>query len=104
MMNIYEKIVKSLSETKTLASHITSLGKIKIATEDTTLVQGLEIVISELQSSHANSKSKTTPICLDKANIPAIKNMLNYVNKAIGTKKPEWQILAERNGWKPSKT
>lgn len=92
-----------MSETKTLASHITSLGKIKISTEDSNLKQSLDIVILELQRAHANSKSKSTPVSIEKSQIPEIKMLLNYCQKAVGSKKPEWQIMAERNGWIPPK-
>ena len=103
-MTAYEETVKSLSETKTLASHIKGLGKIKISTEDASLIKALEALLIQLQADHSNKriKNKSTPISIEKSNIREVNVLLAYCNKAIVTKKPEWQILAERNNWKPS--
>lgn len=104
-MNTYEKTLKSLCETKSVSSHITSLGKIKVETEDTFLKQGLGNVITELQALYANpkNKNKSLPISLEKGTSSDIQKLIEYTKQAIGYKKPEWQILAERNGWQPSK-
>jgi hypothetical protein len=98
-MNLYESTVNSLREFKTSASHITALGKIRNASEDSTLNQALDILIRELQRFHASSKNKSTPASF--ASGTSTKNILAYCEQAIGSKKPEWQILAERHGWTP---
>ena len=102
-MSTYEKTIKSMSEVKTMSSHLTSLGKIKIASEDGRLNSAIENLIRELQYAHANSKHKSTPISLASGSSQEIQAIINYCKSAIGTKKPEWQILAERNGWTPPK-
>jgi len=100
-MSSYEDVLESLAEFRTLAAHITALGKLRLETEDDKLVKGIEAVISQLQIAHTRVKSKSTPVSVEKSNIQAANALVAYCKQAIGTKKPEWQILAERNGWGP---
>ena len=100
-MNIHEEVLESISEFKTISTHITALGKLRLKTEDAMLVKGIDSVISQLQLAHNQVKSKSTPISVEKANIRAANELVSYCRKIIGTKKPEWQIVAERNGWGP---
>jgi len=100
-MSSYEDVLESLAEFRTLAAHITALGKIRLETEDDKLMKGIESVISQLQIAHTRVKSKSTPVSVEMSNIQAANVLITYCNQAIGTKKPEWQILAERNGWSP---
>ena len=100
-MDSYEDVLESLAEFRTLTAHITSLGKIRLETEDDKLVKGIEAVISQLQIAHTRVKSKSTPVSVEKLNIQAANVLIAYCKQAIGTQKPEWQIMAERNGWSP---
>ncbi|MGP9798998.1 hypothetical protein ACT3UJ_16765 [Halomonas sp. 86] len=102
-MNYYEKTLVSLKEVKSASAHMTALGKIRAATEDSTLIQAIDTLVRELQNGHARSKSKGTPFSIENAQAPEAKALINYCQKAVGSKKPEWQILAERNGWTPPK-
>jgi hypothetical protein len=96
-MSIYEEVLKSVSETKTLAQHITRLGKLKIDTEDTKLMQLLENFVNRLQRLHASSKTKSTPITLDQISRAVALDLLKYCAEHKKSKKPEWEILAERH-------
>ncbi|MUK39739.1 hypothetical protein GNP82_19590 [Aliivibrio fischeri] len=100
-MSNYEKFLKSVSEVKTLSAHLTSLGKIKVASEDEKFKAAIDSIIPHLQRAHATSKAKSTPVSLDKTDIREINALISACQKVVGTKKPEWQILAERNGWGP---
>lgn len=100
-LSIYEEVLESMSEFKTIATHITALGKLRLKTEDAMLVNGIDSVISQLQLAHNQVKSKSTPVSVEKANIRAANALVTYCKKVIGTMKPEWQVLAERNGWGP---
>jgi len=102
-MTPYELVIRSLTETKTLLKHILSLGKIRQSTEDLILLNKLDKVISQLQHAHSTSKSKSTPISLERKSSSEIEELVKYCLHTIGTRKPEWQILAERNGWIPGK-
>ena len=102
-MSSYEKTLKSLKEIKTFSSHLTALGKIKAVSEDTSLKQAIDALVRELQYAHATSKKKSTPTSLENATVPEAKALLQYCQRAIGSKKPEWQIIAERHNWVPPK-
>lgn len=100
-MSAYEDVVKIAVEFKTFPSLITALGKVRAKTEDSNLISSIDALILELQRAHAGSKNKSIPVCMEKFTLHEAKNLLAYCNKMIGTKKPEWQILAERHGWAP---
>jgi len=100
-MSSYEKVLKSVKEYKTLSAHITALGKIRAATEDENLKKAIEAVVGRLQGEHSRSKSKSTPLALDKTKVAEINSLIKGCAKVVGTKKPEWQVLAEKNGWAP---
>jgi hypothetical protein len=90
-----------MTEVKTLSSHMTALGKIRADSEDDALNGVIDNLIRELQYAHANSKNKSTPTSLAAGTSSEVQAIIGYCKKAIGTKKPEWQILAERHGWNP---
>jgi helix-turn-helix protein len=102
-MSYYEKTLVSLSEVKTVASHLSALGKIRNATEDMNCKQLIEALIKELQHLHLKTKSKSMPLSLENATASEVLNLTKYCKAAVGSKKPEWQIMAERNGWIPPK-
>ncbi|WP_261841744.1 hypothetical protein [Aliamphritea ceti] len=90
-----------MREIKTLSAHLSALGKIRASTEDENLIKAIDSITPHLQRTHAVSKSKSTPLSLDKSGIREINNLIFSCEKIIGSKKPQWQILAERNGWGP---
>lgn len=100
-MSDYEKTIRSLTEVKPLASHMTSLGKIMAGTHDAQLYGLISGAIVAFQYQHQHSVSKSTPTSLMIYPIPQTIALSNYCRQFIGLKKPEWQILAERHGWRP---
>ena len=100
-MTIYEETIAALKDLRTAASHITGLGKVMNKAEDQKLKTLLLNVITSLQASHAspNVRGKSTPGNLYNAKIAVIKNLIEYCESVIVSKKPEWQVLAERHGW-----
>lgn len=100
---MYEKIISELKDLKSVASHITSLGKIMNKTEDTRLQKLLAEVIRELQHMHIRPdfKYKSTPLNLINGKSNTIRELINYCMTFITVQKPEWQVLAERHGWAP---
>jgi len=102
-MNIYKSTLNSMSETKTLASHIKALGKIKCEAEDEELILNITLVIDQLQIAHITSKNKSTPISLDRASDRKLIKLRGYCKAVIKSTKPEWQVMAEKNGWIPPK-
>lgn len=102
-MTTYEETIEALNDFRTVASHITNVGKIMNKTEDQQLKILLGNVITSLQRVHANPKvkGKSTPVNLYNTPDTGIKNLIQYCESIIGTKRPEWQVLAERHGWTP---
>jgi hypothetical protein len=100
---MYEKTISTLRDMKTLALHIKSLGEIMNITEDPQLKHFLQNVIISIQKAHANPKikNKSTPQSLIDIKDDTISSLVKYCTNFIGSKKPEWQVLAERNGWVP---
>ena len=103
-MSLYKKVLESTKEAKTIATHITALGKIRAKTEDNILLGKIDKAIGSLQDAHAKvKKGKSTPTCLDNATDQAVKNLIEHCKKAVSSDKPEWQVIAECNGWAPKK-
>lgn len=102
---MYEKTITELKEIRTIASHITHLGKVMNKTEDSQLKDLLGNAITSLQGAHArpNVKGKSTPGNLYNATDASLKRVIEYCENRIAAKKPEWQVLAELNGWTPPK-
>ncbi len=101
-MSLYKKVLESTKEAKTIASHITALGKIRAKTEDDVLLGKIDKAIGSMQSAHAMAKNgKSTPACLDKSTDQAVRYLIEYCATMTSSNKPEWQVVAERNGWAP---
>jgi len=102
-LTTYEETIAALKDMRTVASHITNLGKVMNKTEDQQLNTLLGNVVISLQRAHANPnvKGKSTPGNLYNATDAAIKKLIQYCEGFIAEKKPEWQVLAERHGWAP---
>jgi hypothetical protein len=95
-------VLKTAKEAKTIAAHIKALGKVRAKTEDQVLLDKIDKAIEALQRAHASAtKEKSTPMCLDKATDLLVKDLVEHCNQAVAAQKPEWQVIAERNGWGP---
>ena len=101
-MSAYEKALKSMREIKTATAHLTALGKIRAATEDETLRELIIELYRTLGSAVASKrKGKSLPFPLDQGDAQEIRRLMEYCSRVTASKKPEWQILALRHGWKP---
>ncbi|ELY5218333.1 hypothetical protein [Raoultella planticola] len=100
---MYQETIDALKATQTIASHIKKLGVISSKTEDPLLQRHIANTITRLQQSHGNPKvkGKSTPGNLYNLQEPTIKTLITYCEQYTVTKKPEWQVLAERHGWTP---
>jgi len=111
MTTKYEDAIAALKTARTLTAHITGLAKLQTKVEDDRLSSLLSTVILDLRTAHANAaasktkvRGKTTPGNLYSATNPSIVDLIKYCEALIGTKKPEWQVMAERHGWTPPNT
>lgn len=102
---MYQETINSLKETRTFSKHITELGKILMTTEDPQLRQLVDAAYGSMQRTHANAKGgKSTPGHLYKSQDIFIRRLIAYCESHIQTGKPEWQVMAEINGWTPPAT
>lgn len=102
-MNSYERTVRTINEVKTLKSHMESLGKILATSEDDHLRALIAQVVFALQHQLQHSTSKSIPTSLMFYPVPQTIQLFDYCKFHNHHKKPEWQVLAERNGWAPKK-
>jgi len=103
---MYQETINSLKSLETVATHIKKLGVILNKTEDSKLQMLIQNTVTLLQNSHANPnvKGKSTPGNLYNAPQAPIRALIQYCEQFIKMNKPEWQVLAERNGWTPPPT
>ena len=100
-MSSYDKAIKTVTEVKNLASHMTSLGKIMALSEDPNLYMLITNVVLALQYQYQHSTARSTPTSLMFHPIPQTVQLVEYCRQQNRLKKPEWQVLAEQNGWTP---
>lgn len=102
-MKIYEETLNQMQTVVTLSTHMKSLSKVKIKTEDSELARLIDEAINDMQAFYLNpkAKSKSVPLDLTKSIKPKMVNLKNYCEKMLVNKKPEWQVEAERQGWAP---
>ena len=103
IMSNYDKTIRSVAEVKTISSHMISLGKIRATSEDDQLNFFIASLVLALQYQHQHSKAKSTPTSLTFHQMPETARLLDYCSYQNRLKKPEWQLLAERNGWGPTR-
>jgi len=98
----YQATLEALMYQGKLVSIINKLNKNLIATEDAMLREQLTSVIAHLNRIELNQTKKSQIISL----LPRLKDqpykkLFEYCEKCIQSIKPEWQIIAEKYGWKP---
>lgn len=101
-MSDYQNVIDEMRAVKTVAAHVTALGKIMNKTHDSVLQKLLATIIHSLQNDLTSAKKgKTVPMAINSSRDPDFIYILKYCNSAVGTQKPAWMIEAERNGWGP---
>jgi hypothetical protein len=105
----YQQVVIILKEQSTPSAKHNKLLKIFVTTEDLSLRERLDLVIkgysAYVQPRACRSKhieglpdnySEWIPFIRE-----LIKPLIDYCEDILENVKPQWQIVAERNGWKP---
>ena len=100
-MSIYAKTLKSVREVKTISAHMVALGKIYASSEDELLNQHIQAVVTTLEFPFKHGTGRSTPTSLTFQILPQTYWLIEYGKSQRASKKPEWQILAEQNGWIP---
>jgi hypothetical protein len=102
-MDIYNKVLMELDKTSSLKSKINNLVKLYYSTEDRKLRDYIEqwrCVLLDAETFRERKLPISSVECMNEKSY--IKNkLIDYCNECIMSRKPEWQILAERYGWKP---
>jgi len=93
----YQATIDALMTQGTYAGIINKLNKVYVDTEDADLKKALLAIICNLKEV-ASIKNKTISLSF---NGPPYKQIIDYCENCIQSMKPEWQIIAEKHGWKP---
>lgn len=99
---IYDRTIRTIKEVKTIPKHMAALGMIRIESEDFRLTSLIEGVLGVLHYCLQQGSSKTSPLALDLVPTSQAWDLLLYCQIYKAQKKPEWQVIAEREGWRPS--
>lgn len=104
MKNDYEKTIECLLGIETLKVHYNKFIKIYSTTEDSILKKLIEKLLSFLKRfvivAKGNQRMIQIPLPRDQI---IVVELMQYCEKCLNTKKPQWQIIAEKAGWKPTK-
>lgn len=103
-MSVYKKVLLELEKQCKAQAKGNSLLKLKYNTEDVVLQRYLDEcakVYFGVACYHSGKLFSTAKNYFD-SNKFVIDRVKDYCNNMIMSGKPEWQIMAERNGWKPS--
>ena len=102
-MNVYNKILVELNKNSTLKQQYNNLVKLRYSTEERELRKYIDAWLNVLDGAEnfrlRKLYARTSELLNSSSNIK--QNLIDYCNDVIWSKKPEWQILAERNDWRP---
>lgn len=91
----YQDVIEALSSVAKLQTTRNKLNRLRVKTEDDDLAHILQSLIRHYDSAPRNATASA-----DLRRSP-FKEANRYCLRVINEAKPQWQILAERNGWQP---
>lgn len=102
-MNIYNKVLMELDKTVSLKSKVNNLVKLYYSTEDKYLRNYIDQWKQVLLDAEMYRERKLPVQCREHLNENSHirQQLIDYCNDCLMSQKPEWQILAERYGWRP---
>ena len=103
-MENYDKTIRTVTEVKTMTSHMTALGKLMASSEDGNLCSLIAQLVQALQYQYEHSTNKSIPTSLMFFPIPQTMQLVGYCKQQNQLRKPEWKVIAEQNGWTPPHT
>ncbi len=103
-MTIYGEVIAEMKELRTVKARIPKLGRLANAAQDAQLKKLLDDAVKVMQSFDLAKSStvhfKSTPLAIYEATSPTpIVRLRQYCEAHAQTKKPDWQVEAERQGW-----
>ena len=102
-MTIYSKVLIEVNKIGSLTTQHNNLMKLYYQTEDTLLKERLRSYCKEITKADRCNKDKMHLAAKNiiSNNIHNKISLINYCEQMVMSEKPEWQIMAERNGWTP---
>ena len=100
----YQSVLSALVDHGTLPSIINKLNKVSITTEDTDLKKLIEPVVAHVEDALRNlptTKKSLKGSLRRSLKAEPYKVLVDYCQKCISSTKSQWQIIAERHGWRP---
>ena len=104
-MNVYTKVLIELAKSTSIQARYNSLIKIYYSTEDCKLKDLIHKYSDYLLSANDKILKSCYSACesILTESEPAKTALIDYCNEVKMSGKLEWQVLAERYGWKPPK-
>jgi hypothetical protein len=101
MSNEYNKVIEACTSLATIASIQNKLNRIYISTEDNQLQSLLKPALVNLVTVQREAVSRKVSSHKSQCNLgnSPFKELAIYCKKTLASSKPQWQVLAERNGW-----
>lgn len=96
----YQNVLTILRGRFTVNSIYNKLTKVSVSTEDRTLRNEVEDVLKILGRAAKGSVNLSSVVPIDLSD-GRYGRIVGYCDKCLASSKPQWQILAERNGWIP---
>lgn len=102
-MIIYNKVLIEIHKIGSLKTQHNNLMKIYYSTEDLALREYIHNYCKGILKSEKYIQNKMMLAAQEAIsdNIHNKVKLINYCEQMITCEKPEWQIIAERNGWVP---
>ncbi|WP_125470203.1 hypothetical protein [Achromobacter aegrifaciens] len=98
----YSKVLEALNVSASPPTRANKLIKIQMEAEDSALHTHLAAAVETLRSSRyvdgVDPRSSGEILDLEHAHW---KPLRQYCEQSLASGKPEWQLIAERNGWRP---
>lgn len=102
-MTIYQKVLVELDKNSSIKTQYNNLVKLMHSSEDKQLRSLINDWLNVLANAECYQVRKLPNRLTQYVNTNSYiqQNLRDYCNDIIRSKKPEWQILAERYGWRP---
>lgn len=99
----YQTAIEACTSLATISTIQNKLNKLMVTTEDSQLKSLLNAVVINLNLAHmaitANKKTSIKTKVMPQEE--PYKSLLQYCEQALKSVKPQWQLIAEQNGWSP---
>lgn len=124
MIYVYKKILDCLDDSRRLSDHIERFISLRLSIEDKTLEELLDKLIKTfegiyrsgdegndpsvkfIETPQEKSRRKNQKKTKNKViffELEEVKELQSYCHQIVIDKTPQWQVVAQRNGWSPKR-